>query len=208
MRNDQDQQGAHRRHATGIDRVAIFGGSFDPVHSGHLALANLAMAQLGLDQVCFVPCRQSPHKLSKRYTAATHRLAMLYLATENCPIFKVESWELTQPTPSFSYLTARYFRQQWPQAKLFWIVGTDQWQALSSWKNAEKLSSLVDFIVIQRQSYPPTSNAVSVAGARGHFLKADFPITSSALRRGQIQDSALPKVQIYQKDHHLYPITS
>lgn len=207
-------------------RVAIFGGSFDPVHSGHLALAELALERLDLDLVLFVPCRQSPHKLDRRYTPAVHRLAMLYLALDGKPKLQVSSWELSQPAPSFSYLTAAYFQNQLPKAKLFWIVGADQWQVLPTWKNSKQLAAIVEFIVVQRGTdstieLTPKSelnpqglkNLTNVSKAHGdllirefraHFIAADLPISSSALRAGDCVDLALPEVQAYRKNHHLY----
>lgn len=131
-------------------KIALFGGTFDPVHLGHIYLATLAQEALALDEVRFLPCKISPHKSGTAPASAEDRLKMLELATATLPWAIVDDFEITQPGPSFSYLTAEAMHQRFPDARLFWIMGGDQWAALPTWKHPEILAQHVEFIVLSR----------------------------------------------------------
>lgn len=131
-------------------RIALFGGTFDPVHLGHLHLAELAKDQLALDEVRFLPCRISPHKVGIAPSSPEHRLEMLRLATAGLPWAVVDDFELQRPGPSFSYQTAEAIAAREPAARLFWIMGGDQWDALPRWSHPERLAAAVEFIVLDR----------------------------------------------------------
>jgi nicotinate-nucleotide adenylyltransferase len=131
-------------------KIALFGGTFDPVHLGHIHLATLAKDALDLDEVRFLPCRISPHKTGSQPASGEDRCEMLRLATENLPWAVVDGFELHQPGPSYSYQTAEAMADRFPDARLFWIMGGDQWESLPRWKNPERLAELVEFIVLAR----------------------------------------------------------
>ncbi len=181
-------------------RLALIGGTFDPVHGGHIGIARAAQETLDLDQVRFLPCRQSPHKQDRASSASTHRLAMLRLATQGLSWAKVDAFELHQDLPSYSWRTAEAFRQRYPHSKLYWIMGTDQWQALERWANWERLAELVHFIVFQRGEFPRARNNIEAT-----FIEGQFDISATEIREGDRDSSlSLPSVDRYIRDHGLY----
>ena len=184
-------------------KIALFGGSFDPVHKGHLSLANYAQQAVGLDQVIFIPCAQSPHKLTHNYTADKHRLAMLQLATQSHDWATVSDYELTlakkqfsidstATNPSYSIHTIEHFISSLPQAQLYWIMGQDQWDQIHTWYEYEKILGLVTLIIYPRQSststqeidkQASTTNVTSLASSHIYLDKgANLPLSSTDIR--------------------------
>jgi len=132
-------------------RLGIYGGTFDPVHHGHLVLARDALEQLRLNAVLFVPCGQSPFKSRKPRVTDSQRVAMLRLALKNHPQFWLTRCELDRPAPSYSYDTALEIQEAFPRAKLFWLIGADQLAALDEWHRTDELRGLVTFVVLPRK---------------------------------------------------------
>src|SRR3989339_776506 len=106
-------------------RLGLFGGSFDPVHCGHMELARAARGECGLDRVFFIPALRPPHKKGRALTDARHRLAMLRLAVRPYPAFSISAFELNRKTTTYTYRTLEYFRARYPGAELFFILGSD-----------------------------------------------------------------------------------
>lgn len=134
-------------------RIALYGGVFDPVHNAHLSVARAALEEAGLDGVVFIPAACSPHKKGGPLAADEERLAMLYAATAGEPAFRVDACELERGGVSFSVDTASRFRAEFPGARLFWIIGADQWERLPDWHRIGELSALVEFLVVARPGY-------------------------------------------------------
>jgi nicotinate-nucleotide adenylyltransferase len=162
-----------------LQRIALFGGTFDPVHKGHLRIAELAREQAQLDQVIFLPCQQSPHKTAPSLATPEQRLAMLHLAATE-PWMRVNDIELRLPPPSYSVDTVRHFLQQKPDVSWHWIMGADQWLALPRWKEPEFLAKHLTFLVLPRENPPQQRD-----GYRMHELRGDHPASSTALRDPQ-----------------------
>jgi nicotinate-nucleotide adenylyltransferase len=131
-------------------RLGIYGGTFDPVHIGHLLLARDALEQCKLDAVLFVPCAQSPLKQHRALAGAAPRMAMLKAALRGEPRFWLSRCELDRPAPSYSVDTAREIREAFPRARLFWLLGYDQWAQLDQWHEPDELRRLVRFIRFPR----------------------------------------------------------
>src|SRR5271163_2258576 len=131
-------------------RLGIYGGTFDPVHNGHLLLARDALEQLRLDAILFVPCGQSPLKTRKPRATDARRLAMLRLALKNNPRFWLTRCELDRPAPSYAYDTALEIREAFPRAELFWLIGADQLATLDQWHRPDDLRRLVTFVLLPR----------------------------------------------------------
>ncbi len=140
-------------------RLGIFGGTFDPVHLGHLLLARDALEQCRLDAVLFVPCAQSPLKSHRALASDAHRLAMLKAALRGEPRFWLSRCELDRPAPSYSVDTAREIQAAFPHAQLFWLIGRDQWEQLDRWHEPEELRRLVRFIRFPRGGAEPPARA-------------------------------------------------
>ncbi len=140
-------------------RLGIYGGSFDPVHLGHLLLARDALEQCRLDAVLFVPCAQSPLKSRRAFASDVQRVAMLQAALRGEPRFWLSRCELERPAPSYSIDTAREIHDAFPQAQLFWLIGHDQWAQLDRWRDPGELRRLVRFIRFTRGETAPPAPA-------------------------------------------------
>jgi nicotinate-nucleotide adenylyltransferase len=184
-------------------RIGLFGGTFDPVHAGHLAVAEQALATLGLDEVRFLPCQQSPHKAHGDATPGHKRLEMLRMATAQHPWAVVDGFELASAGPSFSVLTAEEMARRFPAARLFWLLGADQWAALPRWQNPERLAELVEFAV-----FPRGERVLPRPGYRLHVLDGSHPASASAIRvnpTGVLESSWLdPQVAAFIRRSALY----
>lgn len=188
-------------------RCILFGGSFDPIHEGHLALAQAAYSHVDAHRVFFIPCKQSPHKTNTPYASDAHRFAMCVLATQSIPWASVCDWELSAPPPSYSIKTAHYFQTRYPHAELFWLMGGDQWKVVEQWKDSNLLAKLLSFVVFTRHE----EQALPRNGYTLHTIQSTHPASSSAIRNTLLnQPSAcikkwLPKdVMTHIKKHNLY----
>ena len=141
-------------------------------------MARCAMEVLQLTQVVFIPCRISPHKTDTEPSAAADRLKMLELATAHLPWASISDWETRQVGPSYSWKTAEAMKALHPDARLFWIMGTDQWNALLRWDQPERLASMVEFIVICRGAFPE-----KLEGFTMHPVRFDHPASSTQIRK-------------------------
>ena len=185
-------------------RIALFGGTFDPVHLGHIAMADAARKAFKLDWVHYLPCRISPHKLDQSPTPAEHRLEMLELATRNQPWAVVNDVETLREGPSYSWMTAEAMREHMPESQLFWIMGSDQWQALDRWNQPKRLAACVEFIVFHRGKDPEDRE-----GYRLRPLPAVHPAKATEIReslaKGETDQPWLdPKVADYIRRNGLY----
>ena len=149
-------------------KIGLFGGTFDPVHLGHLQLATLVHDTLALDEIRFLPCRISPHKSGTAPTSGEDRVEMLRLATRGLPWAMVDDFELHQPGPSYSYQTAESMAGRFPGARLYWIMGGDQWEALPRWKHPERLAACVEFAVLARGETPQPREGFKLQVIRGN----------------------------------------
>ena len=128
-------------------RLGIFGGTFDPVHFGHLALAEECLAVAGLDEVWLVPAASPPHKGGKKLSRFDQRKEMLELAIAGNEKFKVEPMEADRPGPSFTIDTLEEIHKRKPSDELFLIIGGDSALEFSTWKDPAKIASLATIIV-------------------------------------------------------------
>ena len=159
-------------------KICLFGGSFDPVHAGHLQIAQAAQERCGLDTVVFLPAAQSPFKQGRQhFFTDAQRLQMLHAATAGLPWAQVSTLDLELPPPSWSWRLAEHWRRQHPQAELYWLLGTDQWDALHKWARYAYLVQQLTFIVYHRGTAP-----LPRPGVRGIFISGSHPASSSAIR--------------------------
>jgi len=137
-----------------IARVGIFGGTFDPVHIGHLELALQAKDKFHLDKVLFVPANTSPPKQGKPVTAAVHRLAMLALALKAYPEFTISMAEIKRKGVSYSIDTVDFLRETHADSEFYLIMGADTFLDLDTWKEYRRLTSLCHILVANRPGFP------------------------------------------------------
>ena len=131
-------------------RLALYGGTFDPIHHGHLILARDAMELLSLDRVVFLPAAISPHKLNRAPTSAEVRRAMVQAAIAGEPGFVLDDRELGRAGPSYTVDTVEEFRKELPGSELIYLIGYDHLAKLHTWHRIEDLRRQVEFVVFGR----------------------------------------------------------
>lgn len=182
-----------------MKRVALIGGSFDPVHEGHAEIARTALKELNADEVWFIPSNSTPLK-DRELTSVRHRLAMLKLITAKNPKFKISDVDLKRNGVSYSIDTMRILKEQYPDTEFFWLIGTDQAEQFDQWKDAKELSQLAQFVIVDRNGRFPEHNP-------WHFPVLDMknmPVSSTDIRNGSRLNYLDPQVLQYILDHELY----
>jgi nicotinate-nucleotide adenylyltransferase len=174
-------------------KLGLYGGSFDPLHQGHLIGALDALEQCQLDHLVLIPCAQSPHKLSHSLAPAAHRLRMIKASLKGYPALSVSDLELRRSPPSFTIDTVEAFAQAYPQAQLYWLIGSDQLSKLHTWHRIEIIRRLVTFLVLDRPGSGRRSRRPGVI-----YLPQPRPIaiSSTEIRR---------RVQAHLPVDHLVP---
>ncbi|ACX51362.1 nicotinate (nicotinamide) nucleotide adenylyltransferase [Ammonifex degensii KC4] len=162
-------------------RLGLLGGTFDPIHFGHLAVAEAVRYEMGLDKVYFIPSGQPPHK-KRKVAPAEHRLAMVRLAVASNPYFEVSTVEIERPGPSYTVDTVKEFRRLFPQAEIFFILGMDALAEFLTWHRVEELLTLCHFVVATRPGYPS-----AVKGGRGRRVTV-LPVPGVAVSSTEIRE--------------------
>jgi nicotinate-nucleotide adenylyltransferase len=188
-------------------KIGILGGTFDPIHLGHLQLAQNARAQFSLDKVIFVPAYQPPHKpefLSR--TSAEDRYEMLRLAIEGEPFLEPSDCELVRKGISYTCDTIDTFAEKYPNSTFFLILGKDAFAGIDTWHRAAELKKKVRFLVAQRGA----GDIFVPEGARVERIQMPLcPISASGIReaiqqRKNADDFVPPKVFQFIHEHALY----
>ncbi len=193
--------------------IVLFGGSFDPVHYGHLRAVQEAAEQLGVEQVKLLPCHIPPHKESLK-ASVSQRLHMLQLAIAEQPNLSVDTWELEQPKASYTLNTLKRYRASYgDEISLIFLMGWDSLQSLPSWYHWQELAELSNFAVWRRPGYSELNHQVQawldtrlseVADLKnqssGHvcFLQTTpLDVSSSAVRNGDAMNTELLPESVY-----------
>jgi nicotinate-nucleotide adenylyltransferase len=142
--------------------IGLFGGSFDPIHHGHLIVAQVALEALGLESLRFVPAREQPFKRGRHRSPPEHRAAMLSLAIAGNPAFAVERSELERPAPSYTVHTLEELGRRDAATQLVLLLGADAASELHAWHQAERIPQLARVVVFARPGASvPTSRVIS-----------------------------------------------
>lgn len=197
---------------TVIRRIGLFGGSFDPVHHGHLALATSALAAVALDQILWIPAGH-PWQKSRRLADARHRAAMVELAIADEPHFRLERMELRRGGPSYTLDTVRELQSATAMMTTEWflLIGQDQYGRLSTWHGWRELVQRVSFAVAARDGVDPQPDP-ALAGVAHRRLVVPMPavpVSSTAIRERVAAGLGLaamvpPTVEAYIASHGLY----
>ncbi len=155
-----------------LRRAAIYGGTFDPVHKGHIEVARRVLELFELDEVLFVPACVPPHKRTAGISSAFHRFAMLALATQDDALLRISTIELDEPERPYAVDTvARMQRESGADSRLFFMIGADSWSEITTWHEWRRLLKMCDLIVVTRPGYELSGNippeAVEVVDVRG-----------------------------------------
>jgi len=163
-----------------MQRIGLFGGSFDPVHYGHLLVARAAMEEAKLERLFFILAAQSPFKTETPPTPAATRARLLRLALAGKPEFELDTQELDREGPSYTIDTIRAYHARHPGASIHYLIGADHVPLLPKWREADELAESAEFLIIPR---PGESEETFPASFRGQVLKGfPFGISSTLLR--------------------------
>jgi nicotinate-nucleotide adenylyltransferase len=136
-----------------MKKVAFYGGSFDPLHNGHLTIAGKMIEIFELEEFVFIPAFHAPHKKDKKPASAFHRFAMMCLATQSEDKIKVSKMELDAPEKPFTFETQTKLKDELTDAEIFFVIGADSWQEIDTWREWEKVLTLTNIIVVTRPDY-------------------------------------------------------
>ncbi len=143
-------------------RIGVLGGTFDPIHLGHLIIAEETRDRLDLEEVCFVPARDPWMKAGQPLTSGHDRLSMARLAVEDNPFFQVSTLELERPGPSYTVDTLRELQKEYgPEAQLFFILGSDAFVRFDEWKDPEGILGLATLVVVDRPGATASEEAIA-----------------------------------------------
>jgi len=141
-------------------RIALYGGTFDPVHAGHLEVARGVSQLFEIEKVLFIPAQMAPHKMGRPVTEPIHRYAMLALATQDDSQLSISTFELDAPDRRYTVDTVAHFQRALGDTELFFIMGADSWSEITSWREWERLLSMTNHIVVSRPGYEPVTTQV------------------------------------------------
>ncbi|HKP72458.1 MAG TPA: nicotinate-nucleotide adenylyltransferase [Pyrinomonadaceae bacterium] len=145
-----------------IARIALYGGTFDPVHDGHISVARALLKLFALDEVLFIPAHVAPHKRNVQTASPFHRHAMLALATQSEPRFRVSTVELDEPQKPYTVETIARLRDELG-AQLLFVMGADSWEEITTWREWERLLAMTAHVVVTRPGYELRTDHVSEA---------------------------------------------
>lgn len=198
------------------EATGIMGGTFDPVHYGHLMAAEFARSEFKLAKVLLMLAARPPHKQEELILDEEHRLEMLKLAIGDNKLLEVSSLELNRPGRSYTIDTIKYFREHFPEKKIYFIMGSDALFTMHTWKQVNELSQLCKFIVVTRPGYllkkddPQYARLPSGLWDNISYLEIPgFDFSSTDIRKRVSQDKPIkylvpPKVEQYIRHHGLY----
>jgi nicotinate-nucleotide adenylyltransferase len=162
-----------------VQRIGLFGGSFNPVHLGHLLVAQAAIEELGLDRLFFIPAAQSPFKPENKPAAASSRLQLLHLSLAGKTNCEIDEQEIRRGGVSYTIETLRDYARRFPKVELFYLIGADNVAKLQEWREANELARLAQFVVIPRPGHAPVNFPPTF---RGRMLKGfPFDVSSSQI---------------------------
>ena len=190
-------------------KIGFLGGSFDPVHFGHLIAAQDVYEQYHFDRLFLVPAAQAPLKAQDMQSVTEDRLAMLRAACEWDHRLEIADYELNKGGVSYTIDSVRHFRQQFPHDELFWIIGGDQLPLLHKWKDISQLAAMVEFIFLERPGHPskPHTNITGLRLHRcdGHLIEISSSELRQRVRQGRSLNYFCPqKVIAYIESKKLY----
>lgn len=174
-----------------MKKIAFYGGSFDPIHNGHLAIAKTLVDLFSLDEFYFVPAFHAPHKRGKKVSSPFCRYAMLALATGDEPEIKISTIELEAPEKPYTIETlTKLINHYEEKARIFFVMGADSWNEIDTWREWQKLLLITDIIVVTRPGYElQTTHVTPEIQARLVDLKE---VQQSAFHHELVENSGQP----------------
>lgn len=201
------------------EKIILFGGSFDPVHLGHISVAQSALEKLNADKIILIPAKTSPLKKHSPHVSNEHRLAMLKIASSEYENLTVSDCEFHRPAPSYSFHTVEFFKNLFGvNAKLFWLAGADVVKDLPQWYRSNELLDMCQMCLMHRPGFPMPDMDIlkghlsdsQIDLLRKHILETPLlNVSSTEIRKrlygGQDAQPLLdPQVYQYIVDRNLY----
>jgi len=191
-----------------MKRVGIFGGTFDPIHTGHILIAEAARLQFGLDAVVFVPARRAPHKRKAVIAPAEHRVRMVRKAIRGHSSFTISDVEVRREGLSYTIHTLEHIQQRYPGSRLYLLLGSDNIRSFDSWKDPKRIAGMASLVVYRRWGYDLTPSMLSRWKARQLEGREIF-ISSTLIREKASSGLTIhylvpPAVERYITNHNLY----
>ena len=192
-------------------RIGILGGSFDPIHNGHLNMALKSYEQYALDEIWLIPNGNAPHKDSDKMADAEHRLAMCKLVANQYPFIKTSDIEIISEEYSFTYITVTKLHEMYPEHEFYFIMCADSLDYFDRWRKPEIIASVCKILVINRDEFTEED-----MNAKIHRINEIFPadiqivhcpkvdVSSTELRKKLDKADVLPEVYAYICEHDLY----
>lgn len=185
-------------------KIGILGGTFNPIHNGHLIIAEQVLNQLGLDEIRFMPDFIPPHVDQKLALPAKERVAMIHAAINDNPLFSIELAEIIRGGISYTVDTIKNLRQQHPENEYYFIIGGDMVEYLPKWHQIDQLIKLVRFVGVKREGYPVQS-PYPIIWVDVPYIGISSTLIRSKIRHHQSIRYLVPEaVRAYIKEHHLY----
>lgn len=197
-------------------KIGILGGSFDPIHNGHLAIAMSAYRDFKLDEIWLIPAGHSPNKDEDKMTSAAVRAEMTALAAQEIPHFKLSTYEIDKEGTSYTYLTLSDFKEQYPDTDFYFIMGADSLDYFDAWKHPEIICQKATILVAVRDDMDLDDIQKKITHIKEQFHAEIYPlsckkidISSSEIRANMLIGKDIcdmvPKVVAdYIAEHNLY----
>ncbi|RPI04747.1 MAG: nicotinate (nicotinamide) nucleotide adenylyltransferase [Ignavibacteriae bacterium] len=192
-----------------MKRIGIFGGTFDPPHHGHLAIAQQAKKQLALDEIYFVPAFIPPHKQGRLSTTAAHRLTMLKLVLRGQEGLKVSALELQRKGISYTVDTLQSLKRRHPKAEFVLIIGADNLAQFHTWKSPKKILHLVSLAVYKRTGFhlPVKDRGFKFVQLKGRLYRVSSTEIRNKIEKGNSIRGLVPEPLLsYIQKHSLYTL--
>ncbi len=187
------------------ERIGILGGTFDPIHIGHLTLAKIAKETLALSKVILIPTRIPPHKRRTDIVAAELRYKMVELAISDSKFFCASKLEIEKPEVSYSIETLRTLKKNNPTAEFYFIVGSDALSELDTWKQINEIFELCKFVIAKRPGFRESSLPKEAILLREEFSSVSSSEIRKSIRSGlSVKDLVPEKVYQFIVEHSLY----
>ncbi len=186
-------------------KLCIFSGTFNPIHRAHLKMAEYVLENFGFDKIIFIPAYKPPHK-DYDTNMCTHRFNMVRLAIEYNPHFEISDIEYQLEGKSYSYLTALQLKKQYcTEDKINFIIGTDAFEKIESWYEAEKFKDLVDFIVFVRENKTVNFDDLKEKGYSFEIARMPFiDISSTELRERIKEGKSISNLVTEEVEEYIY----
>lgn len=188
-------------------KIGMIGGTFNPVHLGHLVLAQEAWHRFSLDKVVFIPAYVSPHKVGKEDASAADRMEMVSLSLKGDDRFEVSHYEIDKEGISYSIETIKHFKDKYGRdTELFFLTGSDSMEGLSTWKEIDHIFSLTTFVIATRPGWDTKSPYAEKAACIDipHIDVSSTMIRDRVKNKKPIEYLVSPSVARYIRDHGLY----